>query len=190
MHLQAGVLRRAIRQDPEAAEASVDELRGDIRAAIDDIRQVVYELRPPILDQLGLEAAVRAEARRYSRSTGGGDDRGQTLHVIVEAPETLPPLPAAVEVAAYRIIQEALANVAHHSSADRCTISLRLGDALQLTVTDDGVGLSGDHHNGLGLLSMRERADELGGTCAVKRLPGGGTRVLAHLPLSGPPKRP
>ncbi len=188
LHLQAGVLRRAIRQDPGAAEASVDELRGDIRTAIDDIRRVVYELRPPILDQLGLAAAVRAEARRYGRQAGDQDGDHTRLKVTVEAPETLPPLPAAVEVAAYRIIQEALANVAHHSGANHCTVRLQLGDALLLVVTDDGVGLSGDHDGGLGLLSMRERAAELGGTCTVTPLPKRGTRVLASLPLPSSPK--
>jgi len=106
----------------------------------------------------------------------------------VDAPERLPPLPAAVEVAAYRIIQEALANVAHHAQASFCMVGLsmvgREGDlSLQVEITDDGIGLNG-RGQGLGLLSMRERAEELGGRITVSSLPKGGTRVWARLPVN------
>ena len=197
LHLQSGVLRRLIRQDPQAAEDLANEFRGDIRATIDEIRRVVYELRPPALDELGLAAAVCSQAQRWNGkpvnngpSTAGSEAQNPeaVLRVVVETPEALPPLPAAVEVAAYRIIQEALANVAHHAQASQCMVYLAMTGhdqalALQVQVTDNGIGLNG-RGQGLGLTSMRERAAELGGQCIVKSLPQGGTRVTAILPIS------
>jgi two-component system NarL family sensor kinase len=105
------------------------------------------------------------------------------MRVRVEAPPELEPLPAAVEVAAYRIVQEALANAARHSSARRCIVRLALDGALELEVRDDGVGVPEGHRTGVGLQSMRERAAELGGTFVVERADGGGTVVHARLPL-------
>ena len=199
LHLQAGVLRRLIKHDPQAAELLVDEFRGDIRVTIDEIRRVVYELRPPALDELGLATAVRSQAERWNgripknepgQAHHGAAERQSdaALQVAVEAPETLPPLPAAVEVAAYRIVQEALANVAHHARAAHCTIRFCLNGKkdnpiLEVEVIDDGLGLNG-RGEGLGLLSMRERAEELGGRLTVVALPEGGTRVWAELPIS------
>lgn len=182
LNLEAAVLRRSIRSDPEKAEALVDEFRRDIRATIEDIRNLVYELRPPTLDQLGLAEAVRGQAAQCSRAETQGE---ATLQITVEAPPTLPPLPAAVEVAAFRIIQEALTNVVTHAQAQHCVVRLEMGDELQVEVMDDGVGVANGRQpgNGLGLLSMRERAEELGGTCLIEPAAGGGTRVVASLPL-------
>ena len=178
LHVQSGVLRRLIQTDPQQAEELLDELRGDIRATIDEVRRVAYALRPPALDQLGLVAALRAQAER-----GVGDAGETAVHVSIDAP-VLPPLPAAVEVAAYRIVQEALANVSHHAGAQHCRVRLALpGRILEIEVVDDGQGLREGYQAGVGLLSMRERATELGGTCTVEALPGGGTRVAALLPL-------
>jgi signal transduction histidine kinase len=103
--------------------------------------------------------------------------------ITVEAPD-LPPLPAAVEVAAYRIVQEALTNVVRHASARRCTVRLVPGPrTVTVTVTDDGVGLpSGAGRAGVGLASMRERAEEMGGSVTVQDAPGGGVEVRAVLP--------
>ncbi|MCC6190188.1 MAG: sensor histidine kinase [Anaerolineales bacterium] len=186
LHLQTGVLKRMISQDAEAAEGVVSEFRDELGAAIDDIRRVVYALRPPALDELGLVAAIRAQAARCAHpSTDGSafEIREPALRVWVVAPRELPPLPAAVEVAAYRIVQEALTNVLHHAQASQCTVRLCLHDGLQIEVVDDGVGIADRHPSGLGLVSMRERAAELGGVCVVERAPGGGTRVIARLPL-------
>jgi signal transduction histidine kinase len=102
----------------------------------------------------------------------------------MEAPNELPALPAAVEVAAYRITLEALTNVARHAHAHNCTVHLDVNGALELEIVDDGLGLPHDHRAGVGLASMRERAAELGGTCSVERRLPGGTRVRAHLPLA------
>ncbi len=95
----------------------------------------------------------------------------------------MPALPAAVEVAAYRIIQEALTNVVHHAGAHCATVRLWLASGLQLEVADDGAGFAGGRLGGLGLRSMRERAAELGGSCTISGAADGGTRVRATLPL-------
>ena len=102
---------------------------------------------------------------------------------MVEAPDSLPTLPAAVEVATYRIAQEALANIVHHAQARTCSIRLWMDEMLHLEITDDGIGLPAEHHAGVGLISMRERAAELGGTCSIEAVVTGGTRVCAQLPL-------
>jgi signal transduction histidine kinase len=104
LNVQAGTLRRLIPRDPDAAEELVVELREELRGAIADIRRLVYDLRPPALDDLGLVEALRRLAERYG-------SKDEPLSVLVEAPEDLPDLPAAVEVAVYRITQEALTNV-------------------------------------------------------------------------------
>ena len=101
----------------------------------------------------------------------------------MEAPERLPGLPAAVEVAAYLIATEALTNVVRHAHARTCTLRLACNGALELEVRDDGRGLPDQPRAGVGLTSMRERAAELGGTCTVEAVAGGGTLVRAHLPL-------
>jgi two-component system, NarL family, sensor kinase len=105
----------------------------------------------------------------------------QVSHV---APEWLPPLTAAVEVAFYRIVLEALANVIKHAQATTCTIRLRLmDDALTVEVQDDGLGRSASRLAGVGMTAMRERAEELGGWCLVNDAAPQGTRVFAHVPL-------
>jgi len=190
LHLQTGVLRRLIRKDQEAAEEIVGEFRDELREAIDEIRRVVYELRPPALDELGLVPAIQAQAARcrglHPRSSNQpkGVDSKPVLQVRVEAPEALPPLPAAVEVAVFRIVQEALTNVVRHARARRCFVRLELDGDLQVEVVDDGVGIKDRHTLGVGLISMCERATELGGTCVIEPAQNGGTRVRACLPLS------
>jgi signal transduction histidine kinase len=169
-----------MRLDPEAAEELLLELKADSQEAVEDIRRLVYGLRPPALDDLGLLGALRETAAQY-------DAKG--LHASLEAPDRLPPLPAAVEVAAYRIAQEALTNVARHSGAGNCTIRLTLErGVLCVEVRDDGRGIPAPRegssvHVGVGLTSMRERATELGGGLQVEALGTGGTRVRARLPL-------
>lgn len=135
---------------------------------------MVYDLRPPALDELGLGLAIREQAAQYS--TNG-------LGVRVEAPERLPPLPAAVEVAAYLIVQEALTNVVRHAQARQCEVRLTVEGDLHLEIEDDGVGLPASRHAGVGLHSMNERAEELGGRCMIESVPNGGTIVTVRLPL-------
>ena len=177
LHLQAGTLRLALPPGLPAVEAQLLELQAEIHSAIGDLRRLVYALRPPALDELGLAGALRSLAAQCSTAEG--------LRVQVSAAEQLPPLPAAVEAAAYRITQEALANVVRHARAQRGQVRLAVTGGLRLEVGDDGVGLPAERTAGVGLRSMRERAEELGGTCAVEAAPGGGTRVAIHLPLTG-----
>jgi signal transduction histidine kinase len=176
LNVQAGTLRRLIPRDPDAADDVLVELREELRSAIADIRRLVYDLRPPALDDLGLAEALRRLAERYG-------SEGEQLRVSVEAPEDLPYLPAAVEVAVYRITQEALTNVARHAQAHSCVVRLALNEDVALEIVDDGIGIPAERSAGVGLSSMHERASELGGSCVVQAVPKGGTQVLVRLPL-------
>ena len=175
LSLKAGALRNLIEQDPIAAQEQMNELREQIHSVITDIRRVAYDLRPPALDELGIVPAIRERARQFS--TGG-------LQVDVDAPDQLPALPAAVEVAAYRIVMEALTNVSRHAHARLCRIHLGVNDRVSIEVVDDGVGLPADYRTGVGIASMRERVAELGGSWMIESPAEGGTRVLAFLPAS------
>jgi signal transduction histidine kinase len=166
--------RELLHQHPAEADALLAEAIKHAQAAVTDIRRVVYGLRPPALDDLGLAGALRAQAAEFGSSG---------VHFTISTPNRLPPLPAAVEVACYRIAQEALTNVVKHAQAQNCTVSLAVDGALSLEVADDGRGLALDRRAGVGLSSMCERAAELGGECQVTPRPAGGTRVLARLPL-------
>ena len=169
-----GSARSLLESDPEAVDEILAQLEGQTEETLAEIRRLVYNLRPPALDQLGLAAAIREVAAQYNSAD---------LTVTVEAPDSLPPLPAAVEVAAYRIVQEALANVVHHAEADGCRVILLCDEMLRVTVCDDGRGLPADYRSGVGLTSMRERAAELGGDLRVGAPASGGTEVAAVLPL-------
>nr|MDP8945799.1 sensor histidine kinase [Actinomycetota bacterium] len=175
--LKVGSARMLYDQDPKTADTLLSELESDIEATLAEIRRLVYDLRPPALDELGLVGAIRDAAERHTSQAADG------LHISVHAPDKLPPLSAAVEVASYRIVQEALANVTHHASAADCVVRLTVTGELRIEVSDDGIGIPKEHRSGVGLHSMRERAEELGGTCIVGRSASGGTRVLARLPL-------
>jgi len=178
--LKAGAVRAVIERDPAAAQEEMSELRKQIQSVITDIRRLAYDLRPPALDELGMLPAILEQARQFS--TGG-------LEVSVDAPDQLPALPAALEVAVYRIVMEALTNVQRHSQARHCRIRLGVNGAIRIEVTDDGVGLPAIYGAGVGIASMRERANELGGFCTIETQPEGGTRVLASLPLSSRAER-
>jgi signal transduction histidine kinase len=159
---------------PQEADRMLQAATADIAAALAEVRRLVHDLRPPALDELGLLGAVRQQAQRLA-----GD--GLTISVDGELPDGLP---AAWEVAAYRIASEAMTNVVRHARADRCWVSLGLADgAVEVAVRDDGVGIAEDVRAGVGTLSLRERAAELGGTATVTARPEGGTAVRAVLPL-------
>jgi len=169
---------RLLPSDPRRSAELLAQLRDQTTAALDDIRRLVYELRPPALDSLGLVGALREYAMVLSRRADG-----EPLEIVVEAPEPIAELPAAVEVAAYRIATEALTNVTRHSSASAATIGLHVtGSALHVSVHDDGVNVSGGWQPGVGLTSIRERAAELGGSCSIRHDRTGG-RVDVYLPL-------
>jgi signal transduction histidine kinase len=175
MTLKLDAARNLLTRNPPAVEPLMGELKAQMQATIADIRRLVYDLRPPALDELGLVSALRERAAQYSQESG--------VQVVIHAPPTLPSLPAAVEVAAYRVVLEALTNVARHAQARTCCIRLELSDALTVEVSDDGLGLPDHCHAGVGISSMRERAAELGGTCIIEANVTGGTQVLLRLPL-------
>ena len=177
--LKLGSARALLAQDSMAADKLLAELERDIDAALTDIRRLVYDLRPPVLDQLGLVTAIRQTATQYSASRA----ENETVEICVDAPEPLPSLPAAVEVAAFRIAQEALTNVMHHAHARACVVRIEIVDKFSMEISDDGRGLAPSHRAGVGLTSMRERAAELGGRCLIEMRKEGGTRVRVELPL-------
>ena len=190
--IQAGALRTSIPRDPDGAQEQAAELRTELRSAVADIRRLVHGLRPPALDELGLIGALRERAARFETSrdfnTVEGEHLGDAaLTVAVIAEPDLPVLPAAVAVVVYRIAEEAVANVARHAAARTCRVRLEANDWLTLTIEDDGRGLEPDRGVGVGLLSMRERAEELGGRFTIgARMDGPGTRLVVQLPLSTP----
>jgi signal transduction histidine kinase len=173
--LKTETARALLPPGSDGASRQLHDLSEEIRRTVVDVRRLVEGLRPPALDELGL---VGACAQAAGRLTAGAD-----LAVSVHASGDLPALPAAVEVAAYRIVVEAVTNTVRHASARRCDVSLVLAPAvLAVTVTDDGTGLRtpGDHGNGLAI--MRERAEELGGAATVSdAVPG--VLVAARLPV-------
>ena len=176
--------RRLVDERPEDAAKLLVRLEDQTRETVVNVRRLVYGLRPPALDDLGLVPAIRQQAEALGTLDGGTKPGGDVTAFWVEAPEELPPLPAAVEVACYRIAQEAITNVARHAGARSCRVRLSAQeDALELEVTDDGRGTGEDRGVGVGLASMRERAEELGGTCTIGKNHQGGTCVLARLPL-------
>lgn len=176
--LKLETARNRMADDPRAADL-LTELSLRTQNAVADIRRLVYALRPPALDELGLLMALREGAAQYSQQGSNN------VNIAFDAPEVLPPLPAAVEVAVYRIAQEALTNVVRHAEARNCLVRLTLDESaglLCLEVQDDGKGLPIKRQAGVGLNSMRERAEELGGTLTITPVPLGGTCVLARLP--------
>jgi signal transduction histidine kinase len=185
--LSASTIADLAPRDPDAAATLAREMQQEIRSSIADIRRLVYELRPPALDELGLVAAIRDRAAQvnHSRNNVESQSSKEGLIVQVESPEELSLLPAAVEVAIYRIVMEALTNVVRHAQACTCTIhlSMDIKRRFHLEISDDGVGLPAGYRAGVGLLSMRERAAELGGTCEITSAPGKGTRVRVDLPI-------
>ncbi|MCW2637498.1 MAG: sensor histidine kinase [Blastococcus sp.] len=162
--------------DPAAARAMLVELKGETAAAVDDVRRLVHDLRPPALDELGLVGALRQQADRLALRSPG-------LEIRVESDPALPPLSAATEVAAFRIAVEAVTNSVRHARARCCRVRVAADGVLRLEIVDDGGGIAEGTPLGVGLAAMRERAAEVGGSCSVTPGDGSGTRVLAVLPL-------
>jgi signal transduction histidine kinase len=189
--LQLDTVLEMLNGSSEPAVEQLKALKGQTQQMVADIRRLVYELRPPALDELGLLEALRAHVAQLSGTSN-------SLRVTIDAtPEPLPALPAAIEVAAYRITLEAVTNVIRHAQAHTCRVRLEITEDQQpamqpsrlvVSVTDDGVGLPATLQSGggsgVGLISMRERAAELGGTCVVGANPNGGTRASAVLPFT------
>lgn len=175
LSMQLDAAQALVVEHPEEGVALLGAIRHELQDTVGTVRRLVYALRPPVLDQLGLVAALREHARQL-----GGDG----LLITVEAADERPVLPAAVEVATYYIAVEAMTNVARHAHARRCTVALAIDRSwVELEVADDGRGVPLEYRAGVGVQSMRERAEEVGGAFSLEPAPGGGTRVLARLPI-------
>jgi two-component system, NarL family, sensor kinase len=175
--LQVETARDLVDDDPGRAAGVLDRALPRLKGVVGDVREVVTGLRPPALDDLGLEGALRELAGRFA-----------TVSTAVDfGADPLGGLPAAVEVAAYRIAAEALTNAARHSGAGRVDVRLeRRPAALMLRVEDDGRGFEQPGRRGVGLESMQARASELGGTCTITSGPARrGTVVAVCLPTGG-----
>lgn len=164
--------------DAANAEARkiLQALKTQTQRTVTDIRRIAYELRPPALDDLGLAGALRAHLDQANGVNG--------LHISFDAPAELLPLSAAVQVNAYRIVLEAVNNVVKHAQAANCAVRIASNGVLSLEIRDDGIGLEDHVRLGVGMTSMRERAEELGGTFKIENNVPKGTRVLATLPIS------
>ena len=170
--------RRQVGVDPEEAKQTLAEIRAQTLEAIDSVRQLSYDLRPPVLDQFGLVGALREQTERLNSGEPG------STRFQFDGPDSVESLSAAVEVAVYRIASEAITNVVRHAHAERCHVRITVNGALELEVHDNGRGLPEPYRAGVGLASMRDRAAEVGGHLEVARGVPGGTVVLASFPLA------
>jgi signal transduction histidine kinase len=182
--MQLEQARENLPADATESDLILARLTTQAQTTITDVRRLVYDLRPPDLDEFGLLSALREYLHRHQT-------KSTTLR-LAESP-ALPTLPAAAEVAAYRIVQEAINNALKHAHASEVIIRLTIeGDveqsrevqqrALRMEIADNGIGIPADHTVGIGLHSMRERAEELGGACTITSNQSG-TQVVAYLPI-------
>jgi signal transduction histidine kinase len=177
--MQLGIVRET---SDAAAAARLDRVLGLVDTGIQSIRNLTNDLRPPLLDDLGLVPALRALAADFSDQTG--------IAVSLDAPPALPPVPDDVELALFRALQEGLSNVARHAQATTVDVRLEIvgGSVVRLTVRDDGrarpspAALAG--HGRMGLAGMRERITALGGTLSVRAAPEGGVELIATFAAS------
>lgn len=176
LRLHLAAVEALIGSDPERATELVGKLRTEVAGTSGQVRSLVYGLRPPLLDELGLAQALRSQVAGVS---------GLDL-TVTGAPAT-GTLPAAVEVALYRIASEAVANVVRHAGATQCEVGVAAEgeEGIRLRVVDDGRGLPAPLVPGVGLAAIRERAEELGGQVELGPGPAGGTMVSVLLPLVG-----
>jgi len=183
-----------VEKQPDVAIEMLADLRKVIRSTVEEIRTLVHDLRPPTLDELGLIGAIQERIALLAKPVAmlAREQGADALDIRLYALQPLPSLPAAVEVAVYRIVTESLVNVVKHAKATTCEVSLHISEArlLQVEIRDNGasttpLSASSVHggKGGIGLYSMRERAAELGGYCSIDRPADGGTRVLAVIPL-------
>jgi signal transduction histidine kinase len=187
--MEMGVAQRAVEHDPRA-RASLEEARSIAESTLQSVRDLSQLLHPSMLDDFGLPETLDAYLRSFSKRTG---IRAQLIQERMD--ERLGP---EIEVCVYRIVQEALTNVARHSGASTCTVSvMRRAGQLHLTIEDDGRGIEGvgikrptDVRRGLGLLGMRERAQALAGTFVIENRAEGGTRIAVTLPVATMEKVP
>ncbi len=167
-----------------AAKQEAEKLHELLAGAAEEVERISRNLRPSLLDHLGLDAVLRVTSREFEQRTG-------VPVALVGAPSSLR-LPPDTELALYRILQEALKNVEKHARARHVAIGLSLGGtAVQMTIKDDGIGFATDRppvtekqKRGLGLLGMRERAAYVNGTLTVESAPRAGTEIQVRIPLA------
>jgi two-component system, NarL family, sensor kinase len=170
MKMQLTAVHRLMETEPGRAAELLSEVRDGMDETTADIRRLVYGLRPPLVDELGLIAALRNHPSAHA-----------ALELTI-APDQLPELPAAVEVALYRIASEAIHNAVRHSGGRHCQVVIDVADGeVRMTIIDDGRGWPDPLVAGVGVAAMRERAAELGGT--VELTSSGGTTITTHMPL-------
>jgi PAS domain S-box-containing protein len=177
---QALADKLSARDRPAKREAM--RLREMLGKTAEEVERISRNLRPSVLDQLGLVAALRDTSTEFARRTG--------VAVKLACGRLTARLPADTELTLYRILQEALRNVEKHARARHVTVRLRQRTFVQLAINDDGIGFDPDHHaarrkgtGGLGLLSMRERATYVGGALTIKSARGAGTKIEVLIPL-------
>ena len=177
VNIELQVLKEAA---PDGLKPRVDDVRALAAQVMAEMRRIAHDLRPPILDEMGLSEAVRALVSRMERHAG--------LTIDLEVGEAIDPLPSDTAIACYRLVQEALNNVVRHSGAGRARVRLFRREArVEVEIVDDGKGLDYDPHAKLdghfGLYGLQERVGALGGTFSVGKNEGGGTRLAARLPV-------
>ncbi|MBI2201617.1 MAG: GAF domain-containing sensor histidine kinase [Armatimonadetes bacterium] len=192
LHDEAGQALTALILNLQVAEQSekplppqqLARLRGIAEDTLAELRRMIYDLRPSILDDLGLAAAIRWYAKETIEPKG--------VQVTMSISGLNERLPSYIETAVFRIVQEALTNVLKHASATHTTVEVAHRDSrVQMVIFDDGQGfdlssVSTHREGGMGLLGMRERAELLGGTLTIHSEPGGGTRLEVAIPVGAP----
>ncbi len=176
--MQVDTARAIVDDDPIAARDLLESVTAQAEDVVSEVRRLVYDLRPPALDQLGLVGALDRLARQAA---------SPTLAPEVVASTGLPRLDAATEVAIYRIVAEALSNASRHSGATTCTVRLAAeGQEVLVSIEDNGVGIPPETVRGIGLKSMEDRGSEVGGELRIEARPGGGTLVSGRFPVRAP----
>ena len=176
--INLGLLRTLTRGAAPGVRRAILETEAVVRSTIEDTRRIAMDLRPSMLDELGLVPALRWYADTFSRRTGVGVD--------VQANGGGGPAQKDVNTLLFRFFQEALTNVARHARARHVRIGLSgFNGSLRAVVADDGIGMrqGGAPDQGLGLLGMRERIERVGGVLSIKSRPGRGTRLVADIPV-------
>jgi len=175
--MEIGVALRGPADDART-RSSLEEARAIAETTLQGVRDLSQLLHPSTLDDFGLPETLNAYLRSFSKRTG--------IHADLQISNHDGRLPQAIEVGVYRILQEALTNVARHSGADRCVVALRRDElVVSLTVEDDGIGFAWNAAptRGLGVIGMRERAQSLAGSFSIEDRTGGGTRIRVTVPL-------
>ena len=180
LRMELGTIDRLRRPDDRLLAHSVTEGRGLVDTIVGTVRDIALGLRPSMLDDLGLQAALEWHARDFTRR--------YELPVNLQIEGDLDDLPDTHRTAVYRILQEALTNCARHSGAERIRVKLRrTEEALEVSVVDDGLGFDvNKRRGGIGLHGIEERVRELGGESRIRSVRGAGTTIWFSLPLAGP----